>query len=100
MGAWEEPQKEDRHLAGGRQTEPREVMTEGEARADKMETGGTWSRRPNRTQASAIWRPTVEPTEGGAMKEDGQTTPEGRQTAEGRWWRSLRQRHRANEPES
>ncbi len=45
MGACEELQEEDGHLAGGRHTETREVMTEGEDRADKMETGGTWSRR-------------------------------------------------------
>ncbi len=55
VGAWEEPQEEDGHLAGGRQTETREVMTEGEDRADKTETGGTWSRRSqNWTQGSAI----------------------------------------------
>ncbi|KAL1254943.1 hypothetical protein QQF64_013004 [Cirrhinus molitorella] len=90
-GAW----MGDGHPGGGEQRESREEMMErgaremtGGSRVDQPEggargkTGGIWRRRSQeRPRPQPRWRPTVEPTEGGAMVEEGLTTPGGRPTA-------------------
>ncbi|KAL1258303.1 hypothetical protein QQF64_011547 [Cirrhinus molitorella] len=71
METWEEAQEEDGYPGGGRKTESRE------------ETRGIRSRRKSQVgpRPQPRWRPTVEPTEGGAMEEEWPPTPGGRPTA-------------------